>query len=277
MQDQKSWPDKPQAAGAASPCGCAAAVAYQGVQQQAAGSSTACGGVITSSAAGIQQQHTPCGLRRQSQSGNTAYAAAVARVLQLPHTTCTSGVCKGTCKTQATAAANADRLGRHLCTCMYPRLAAQCLWLYPPPLFRLAACMYLHPTLTPPAPTRTPQESSGDLAAGKPMQPSSRDPTSPLGLKARTVVQTTIEVEEAANGTCSVLSVKTRDRPGLLVDIVQVGADTEGCLAGCRGDGWTGGRLHSCHSQPCSPPPCRPCCSPSAHAAHPAELKGNTK
>lgn len=38
----------------------------------------------------------------------------------------------------------------------------------------------------------------------------------------RTVVATNIEVTEADNGSCSVLKIKTADRPGLLVDIVRV-------------------------------------------------------
>jgi len=38
------------------------------------------------------------------------------------------------------------------------------------------------------------QESSEQLVAGKSFQPPSRDSTSPLGPKARAVVQTTIEV-----------------------------------------------------------------------------------
>jgi UTP:GlnB (protein PII) uridylyltransferase len=38
----------------------------------------------------------------------------------------------------------------------------------------------------------------------------------------RGVVQTTIDVSEASNGSCSVLKIKTADRPGLLVDIVRV-------------------------------------------------------
>lgn len=33
----------------------------------------------------------------------------------------------------------------------------------------------------------------------------------------RLVVQTTIDVVEATNGSCSVLKIATRDRPGLLV------------------------------------------------------------
>lgn len=66
------------------------------------------------------------------------------------------------------------------------------------------------------------QESSESLAAGKSRSVTTRDPTSPLGLKARSVVQTTIEVRDAPNGSCSVLDVTTWDRPGLLVDIVSV-------------------------------------------------------
>jgi UTP:GlnB (protein PII) uridylyltransferase len=46
--------------------------------------------------------------------------------------------------------------------------------------------------------------------------------TKPLGPRMRVVVQTTIEVEDSPNGSCSVLKVATRDRPGLLVDIVRV-------------------------------------------------------
>ncbi|KAG2488641.1 hypothetical protein HYH03_012809 [Edaphochlamys debaryana] len=58
----------------------------------------------------------------------------------------------------------------------------------------------------------------------------------------RKVVQTTIDVSEASNGSCSVLKITTKDRPGLLVDIVRVLKDinlnvvsaeieTEGALA----------------------------------------------
>lgn len=65
-------------------------------------------------------------------------------------------------------------------------------------------------------------ESGEALAAGQPARTSSRELTSPLGPKARSVVQTTIEVEEAPNGSCSICKVSTRDRPGLLVDIVSV-------------------------------------------------------
>lgn len=39
-----------------------------------------------------------------------------------------------------------------------------------------------------------------------------RDQTHPLGPKARAVVQTTIEVREAPNGSCSILDVVTADR-----------------------------------------------------------------
>ncbi|KAI8475056.1 MAG: hypothetical protein J3K34DRAFT_405921 [Monoraphidium minutum] len=70
--------------------------------------------------------------------------------------------------------------------------------------------MYYHP------------ESSEALAAGQATRTSSRDDTAPLGPKARSVVQTTIEVAEAPNGSCSICKVSTRDRPGLLVDIVSV-------------------------------------------------------
>lgn len=65
-------------------------------------------------------------------------------------------------------------------------------------------------------------ESGESLVAGKPSMNSSRDPTAPLGLKARSVVQTTIEIREDDNGSCSLLDITTRDRPGLLVDIVSV-------------------------------------------------------
>ncbi|GFR48132.1 hypothetical protein Agub_g9966 [Astrephomene gubernaculifera] len=47
------------------------------------------------------------------------------------------------------------------------------------------------------------------------------EPNKVLGTRRR-VVQTTIDVTEAANGSCSVLKIVTRDRPGLLVDIVRV-------------------------------------------------------
>lgn len=43
----------------------------------------------------------------------------------------------------------------------------------------------------------------------------------PLGVR-RSLVQTTIDVSEAPNGTCSILKISTTDRPGLLVDIVSV-------------------------------------------------------
>lgn len=66
------------------------------------------------------------------------------------------------------------------------------------------------------------QESSETLAAGKSVATPTRDQTQPLGPKARAVVQTTIEVREAPNGSCSILDVTTADRPGLLVDIVSV-------------------------------------------------------
>jgi len=46
------------------------------------------------------------------------------------------------------------------------------------------------------------------------------DNAKPLG--SRAVVQTTIDVVEADNGSCSILKIKTRDRAGLLVDIVRV-------------------------------------------------------
>ncbi|GLI60339.1 hypothetical protein VaNZ11_002459 [Volvox africanus] len=42
-----------------------------------------------------------------------------------------------------------------------------------------------------------------------------------LGTRRR-VVQTTIDIVEASNGSCSVLKIVTQDRPGLLVDIVRV-------------------------------------------------------
>ena len=51
----------------------------------------------------------------------------------------------------------------------------------------------------------------------------SRSPSSlPPSLIFCQVVPTTIEVTEAPNGSCSVLKIKTADRPGLLVDIVRV-------------------------------------------------------
>lgn len=65
-------------------------------------------------------------------------------------------------------------------------------------------------------------ESSEALAAGQAQRTPSRDPTAPLGPGARAVVQTTIEVSESPNGSCSICKIATRDRPGLLVDIVSV-------------------------------------------------------
>lgn len=65
-------------------------------------------------------------------------------------------------------------------------------------------------------------ESSASLVAGKSVGVSSRDATEPLGPSHRAVVQTTIEVREAPNGSGSSLLISTRDRPGLLVDIVGV-------------------------------------------------------
>lgn len=44
--------------------------------------------------------------------------------------------------------------------------------------------------------------------------------TKPLGY-FRKVVPTTIDVQEAKNGSCSLLKIVTVDRPGLLVDIVR--------------------------------------------------------
>lgn len=64
-------------------------------------------------------------------------------------------------------------------------------------------------------------ESAQVLAAGQPSE-SSRDVTKPLGPRRRVAVQTNVEVRDAPNGTCSILDVTTRDRPGLLVDIVSV-------------------------------------------------------
>jgi hypothetical protein len=56
------------------------------------------------------------------------------------------------------------------------------------------------------------QDSAESLAAGKSMAIPKRDQTHPLGPKARAVVQTTIEVREAPNGSCSILDVTTADR-----------------------------------------------------------------
>lgn len=78
----------------------------------------------------------------------------------------------------------------------------------------------------------------GEVMAAK---SSSSDDAPKLG-QVRKVVQTTIDVAEASNGSCSVLKITTRDRPGLLVDIVRVlkdinlnvvsaEIDTEGALA----------------------------------------------
>lgn len=67
--------------------------------------------------------------------------------------------------------------------------------------------------------TRALQESKEQLAS---YQPAQRDSTSPLGMRRRAVTPTVIEVVEAPNGSCSVLKLTTRDRPGLLVDVVSV-------------------------------------------------------
>jgi UTP:GlnB (protein PII) uridylyltransferase len=58
--------------------------------------------------------------------------------------------------------------------------------------------------------------------AGRSVRSSSRDPTNPLGASKRADVNTTIAVRDAPNGSCSILHITTRDRPGLLVDIVSV-------------------------------------------------------
>ncbi|GAX84153.1 hypothetical protein CEUSTIGMA_g11576.t1 [Chlamydomonas eustigma] len=58
-------------------------------------------------------------------------------------------------------------------------------------------------------------KSSSDSSEGKPLLGRSTG-------TARAVVPTSIEVTEAENGSCSVLKIKTADRPGLLVDIVRV-------------------------------------------------------
>lgn len=63
-------------------------------------------------------------------------------------------------------------------------------------------------------------ETASQLAAGETGQREAS--TGPLGRRRRVIVPTTIEVSEASNGSCSVLKVTTRDRPGLLVDIVRV-------------------------------------------------------
>lgn len=64
-------------------------------------------------------------------------------------------------------------------------------------------------------------DSKESFAAGQPAG-NDRDPTAPLGLKRRAVVPTTIKVSEHVTGSCSVLDITTRDRPGLLVNIVGV-------------------------------------------------------
>lgn len=61
----------------------------------------------------------------------------------------------------------------------------------------------------------------GSLSASARLS-SARDPTAPLGASKRADVQTTIAVRDAPNGSCSLLHITTRDRPGLLVDIVSV-------------------------------------------------------
>lgn len=69
-------------------------------------------------------------------------------------------------------------------------------------------------------------ESGEVLAAGPGGRSASsvaaRDPTNPLGASKRADVNTTIAVRDAPNGSCSILHITTRDRPGLLVDVVSV-------------------------------------------------------
>lgn len=65
-------------------------------------------------------------------------------------------------------------------------------------------------------------ESAENLAVGQTMSAPTRDSTTPLGPRRRVVVPTTIEVRDAPSGSCSVLDITTRDRAGLLVDIVSV-------------------------------------------------------
>lgn len=61
------------------------------------------------------------------------------------------------------------------------------------------------------------------LEVGHPVNlPERRDETDPLGPRKRFAVDTTIDIEESSNGSCSEVYVRTKDRPGLLVDIVAV-------------------------------------------------------
>lgn len=64
--------------------------------------------------------------------------------------------------------------------------------------------------------------AAGRSSALRAAAASSRDPTAPLGASRGTGVQTTIAVRDSPNGSCSVLHITTRDRPGLLVDVVSV-------------------------------------------------------
>jgi len=52
--------------------------------------------------------------------------------------------------------------------------------------------------------------------------PSSKDPTRSLGAKMYDAVETEIDLEEDESNRYTVLRVKTRDRPGLLVDMVHI-------------------------------------------------------
>lgn len=66
-------------------------------------------------------------------------------------------------------------------------------------------------------------ESIPQLNVAHPVNlPDSRDSTRPLGPRQRFAVDTTIEIEEHDGGSCSEVYVTTKDRPGLLVDIVAV-------------------------------------------------------
>lgn len=60
-------------------------------------------------------------------------------------------------------------------------------------------------------------ETGSNFSVSRPMDTENK----PLGMR-RKVVQTTIDVSEAPNGSCSLLKIVTADRAGLLVDIVSV-------------------------------------------------------
>jgi hypothetical protein len=71
------------------------------------------------------------------------------------------------------------------------------------------------------------QESAEALAVGQTDSQKERDVTKPLGPRMRVVVQTTIEVEDSPNGSCSLLKV-ARVLKDINVNVVSAEIDTLG-------------------------------------------------